>query len=56
MVVYFSPLNASYILSQQAMSLYDNTVFEILFEIINICPQLTSYMPGTQFNYVDIKL
>lgn len=52
MVAYFSPLNASfffYKLSQQAMSLYDDTIFEILFVIINTCPQLTYNMPDTTY-------
>lgn len=52
MVAYFSPLNASfffYKLSQQAMSLYDDTIFEILFVIINTCLQLTYNIPDTTY-------
>lgn len=31
------------------MSLYDDTIFEILFVIINTCPQLTYNMPDTTY-------
>lgn len=38
-----------YKLSQKAMSLYDDTILEILFVIINTCLQLTYNIPDTTY-------